>query len=185
MVAEASRKGLTAVNADAIQYLTDHPQGFDGIFASHLVEHLPAETMEKLVEQSWLALKPGGRAIFVTPNPGNLDMQLGDFWIDLQHVRFYSPLIMRYVLHRSGFKEVEIGYSDVFRMGPELSYQHIPPFNNPLTQSRWGPSDPIRQMLQPRATKRRLEQLEQRVYDLMTWMQSLYPAGEYFVTGVR
>ncbi|MEO6798012.1 MAG: methyltransferase domain-containing protein [Candidatus Dormibacter sp.] len=185
MVEAARHKGLTATQGNAIDYLNTHGEDFDGVFASHLVEHLPTDQMEKLVEGSARALRPGGLAIFVTPNPANLDMHLGEFWIDLQHVRFYSPLIMRYVLHRSGLSDVQIGYSDLFRLGPELSYEHIPPFHEQAAQARWGPYAPLRDGLQAPSTSRRIAQLEQRVHDLMSWMQSLYPAAEYYVSGRR
>src|SRR2546428_2524715 len=117
MVDSVSKKGLRAAAADAIPYLGDHPGEFDGIFASHLIEHLMAEQVRDLIHGAARALRPGGRLLLVTPNPHNLQMHLRDFWIDLQHVRFYSPDGVRWLLHEAGLRDIEVGENPRYRAG--------------------------------------------------------------------
>ena len=41
----------------------------DGVVSFHVVEHLPAATLERLVRVAWRALRPGGVLVLETPNP--------------------------------------------------------------------------------------------------------------------
>jgi SAM-dependent methyltransferase len=182
MAGEVARKGLAVVCGDAREFLLAHPETYDGIFAAHLAEHLPAPELEDLVGACAQALRPQGRLILVTPNPGNLRMHQGEFWIDLQHVRFYSPLILRYLLHSAGLRQVEIGYGDTFTLGPEVALPALP--GSPSV----GWRSPVRRAR--RAAERallggRVADLEQRVAQLTRWAASLYGPAEYFVTAVR
>ena len=71
---------------------------FDGVFASHLVEHLPADHVPGLVERIAAVLSPGGRAVLVTPNARNLVVLTETFWLDPTHVRPWPrPLLGRLV----------------------------------------------------------------------------------------
>jgi len=76
MVGAVNARGLRAVQGEAVQYLREHESSFDGVFAAHLIEHLPADAVRCLVQASARALKPGGRLILITPNPGNLQKLL-------------------------------------------------------------------------------------------------------------
>ena len=120
MVELVRSKGLAAEAADAMSYLAAHRGEFDGIFAAHLIEHLDAKRVHELVHAGAAALNSGGRLLLVTPNPHSLSMQLNEFWTDLQHVRFYTPEIVRYLLHEAGLEEVEIGENPTYRSGPEI-----------------------------------------------------------------
>lgn len=188
MVSEVNRKGLQAVTTEAVPYLEANPAEFDGIFAAHLIEHMGPEAVQALVRLAAKALKPKGRLILVTPNPRNLQMQLRDFWIDLQHVRFYSADIIRWIVHEAGLREIEIGTNPSYRSGPPLAQQPLPEL--PLTPP------PVRNLdrrivnrlyraMRRSPTQRRLVELERRTNALVQWMQGLYPPAEYFVTGVR
>ena len=72
-------RGFNAEIGDAVAYLREHADEFDGIFNAHMVEHLAAEQMVELVRAAAGALRPGGRLIVVTPSPANLQMHLRDF----------------------------------------------------------------------------------------------------------
>jgi len=188
MVSEVTRKGLQAVTTEAVPYLQAHPAEFDGVFAAHLIEHLGPEAVQGLVREAAKALKPEGRLILVTPNPQNLQMQLRDFWIDLQHVRFYSVDIVRWIVHEAGLREIEIGENPSYRSGPALAHQRLPelPISPPpvRTLDRRIVNRLYRAMRRS-PTQRRLVDLEQRTNALVQWMQGLYPPAEYYVTGVR
>jgi SAM-dependent methyltransferase len=184
MVEEARRRGASAELADGTAYLRAHPDEFGGVFAAHLIEHLAPELVLELVRASADALRPGGRLILVTPNPSNLQMQLHDFWIDLQHVRLYSPEIVRWILHLGGFTEIESGENELYRSGPDLSEHELPSLPTPRPARRRLGRELLAAALPP-SLDDRLTQLERRVNHLTGWAASLYPAAEYFVTGVR
>src|SRR6202022_3293419 len=185
MVSEGNPKRLQAVTTEAGPYLEAHAAEFDGIFAAHLIEHMGPEAVQDLVRRAAKALRPQGRLILVTPNPGNLQMQLRDFWIDLQHVRFYSVEIVRWIVHEAGLREIEIGTNPSYRSGPPLAQQPLPEL--PLTPP------PVRNLdrrivnrlyraMRRSPTQRRLVELERRSNALVQWMQGLYPPGANFGT---
>lgn len=185
MVAEAAAKGLDVHLADAADFLGAHIGEFEGVFAAHLAEHLAPEALLELVRQASGALKEGGRMIAVTPNPRNLLMQLNDFWIDLQHVRYYSPDIMRWILHLAGLEDIEVGVNDKYRLGPDWLVDG--PADLPTAKPETHPS--IQERLQessvPPSVKQRIADLEEMVNRLGAWAHSLYPPGEYYATGVK
>jgi SAM-dependent methyltransferase len=188
MVREVTSKGLRALACEANGFLDSHPDEFDGIFAAHLIEHLPPQAVQNLVQAAARALKPNGRLILVTPNPQNLQMQLRDFWIDLQHVRFYSAEIVRWIVHDAGLKDIEIGLNPSYSTGPELAHSRLPEL--PITPP---PARELNRRIVNRLytamrrspTQRRIANLERRMNALVRWMKELYPPAEYFVTGVR
>jgi O-antigen chain-terminating methyltransferase len=188
MVSEVKRKGLQAVATEAVSYLQAHPAEFDGVFAAHLIEHMGPEAVQGLVRVAAKALKPEGRLILVTPNPQNLQMQLRDFWIDLQHIRFYSVDIVRWIVHEAGLREIEIGYNPSYRSGPALAHQRLPelPIAPPPVRSLDRRIvNKLYRAMRRNPTQRRLVELERRTNALFQWMQGLYPPAEYYVTGMR
>jgi SAM-dependent methyltransferase len=102
--AEASE--LHVIRADVLQFLKDSNDSFDGVFCSHLVEHLPFEALVEMVEGIARRLAPGGILVMAFPNPESLEMQLFHFWLDPQHVRFYHPTLIQAMLRHYGL-EVE------------------------------------------------------------------------------
>ncbi len=84
---KASRdRGFEVEHTDAISFLKATKRTFDGIFASHIVEHMSAAELTELVDLIKQRLKPGGVAIVVTPRPGSL-WATEYFWLDTTHVR--------------------------------------------------------------------------------------------------
>ena len=86
--------GLQVVVQDALDFLAEQHSTFDGIYCSHFVEHLPFEGVDQLVKRVAQALQPGGKAVFVFPDPESIRSQLLGFWRDPEHVRFYHPDIL-------------------------------------------------------------------------------------------
>jgi SAM-dependent methyltransferase len=184
MTEEGRRKGLAIANSDAISYLHANREEFDGVFAAHIAEHLTPEALLELVKGMSGALRPGGRAIVVTPNPRNLLMQLNDFWIDLQHVRFYSPDIMRWILHLAELDEIETGVNPRYRLGPEM-LQDGGPETLPRSTQRPTGLGRLQEATTAGSLIERLAAVEERLNQLTSWAVSLYPPGEYFATGVK
>lgn len=67
-VAVARSRGLVAYTVE--QFLASpaaRPGGFDSILAAHLLEHLPRAQALEVVASYLDYLRPGGRAVFITP----------------------------------------------------------------------------------------------------------------------
>lgn len=200
MAAFVRAKGFEVEEADGTAFLHEHERELDGVFASHVVEHLTPAGVEAFVEAAGRALRSRGRLLLAIPSSANLQMQLSEFWIDLQHVRFYRPEIMRWLLHGAGLVEIEVGENARYVSGPP-EIRSLPALArgdaSPVTRSALKrAADATRKALGrrllPHLSEERLADAESRLArlegraDLITaWMTSLYPAGEYFITGVR
>lgn len=86
--------GLKVTVQDALDFLAEQHGTYDGIYCSHFVEHLPFGDVDRLVKLVAQTLQPGGKAIFVFPDPESIRSQLLGFWRDPEHVRFYHPDIL-------------------------------------------------------------------------------------------
>lgn len=82
--------GLSITTRDALEFL-QQAGGYDGIYCSHFVEHLPFDAVANLIRDIAAALTPGGVAVLVFPDPESIRSQLLGFWRDPEHVRFYHP----------------------------------------------------------------------------------------------
>ena len=49
----------------------------------HIIEHLPLDVLIKVFDETVRVLKPGGMAIFETPNPRNVLVGSHNFYLDL------------------------------------------------------------------------------------------------------
>ncbi|MFI5282783.1 MAG: hypothetical protein ACHQ0J_06595 [Candidatus Dormibacterales bacterium] len=103
-------------------------------------------------------------------------MQLYDFWRDLQHVRFYTPDIVRWVMHTAGLRNLEAGENPRYRSDPHVpnrGYNVLNPLPPPVR---------LRSKL-----KRRLVAWLTPVWvsEMHEVMKSLYPPAEFYVTGIR
>ena len=84
----ARERGFSAYTVDEFHRSEDaHPDAFDAILASHLVEHLQEPDAKAVLDSYLPYLRSGGRVVFITP-------QEKGFATDATHVRF------------SGFDEV-------------------------------------------------------------------------------
>lgn len=92
LVAEYGKsKGLQIATADALAYVETCDTLFDGIYCSHFIEHLPVESVQRLLERLVTCLDEGGTLVLVFPDPESIRSQLLGFWRDPEHVRFYHP----------------------------------------------------------------------------------------------
>jgi len=175
MIAAVTEKGLNAQRGEVQEFLKKPHEEFDGIFAAHLIEHLRSDQVVELARLAARALRPGGRLILVTPNPHNLSMQLHEFWTDLQHVRFYTPEIVRWVVHDAGLKNIEVGENARYRSDPraESYLDVITPTARPAR---------LRSRLRQRVSEWLMPVW---VFQMRDVVRSLYPPAEFYVTGVR
>ena len=102
IVKKVRQKQLKAVHSDIFHYLETVEEGHDGIFCSHLLEHLPFDQVVRLIELIHRRLDPGGVLVFVYPNPESIRLHLFGFWRDPEHVRFYAGGLIQSVCHHYG-----------------------------------------------------------------------------------
>ncbi|HEX6794476.1 MAG TPA: methyltransferase domain-containing protein [Casimicrobiaceae bacterium] len=109
MAARCRERGIPVVHADAIEHLASlEPGSIAGVTAIHVIEHLPFTALIALFGFAFRALRPGGLAIFETPNPENLIVGACNFYYDPTHLRPLPPEPMRFLLQSVGFERVAI-----------------------------------------------------------------------------
>jgi 2-polyprenyl-3-methyl-5-hydroxy-6-metoxy-1,4-benzoquinol methylase len=109
MIHHCEKRNLKALNSSAKDHLSPLKAFYDGIFASHVLEHLPPDSVKEFLEHCHRALKPKGRLILITPNPENLQVITCTFWLDLTHRRPYPLILLKALLEESGFEIADSG----------------------------------------------------------------------------
>lgn len=104
IVKKAVQKGLNVQRADLFDFLQTVDEKYDGIFCSHLLEHLSFEQVVRLIELAAGRLGQGGVFVVVLPNPGSIRLHLFGFWRDPEHVRFYTGNLVASVCRHYGLK---------------------------------------------------------------------------------
>ena len=91
---------------------THRKQDFDGIFCSHLIEHLDFASAGELLNLCYQVLNPKGRIVIITPNSESPKVMGSIFWLDPSHVRPYPELLLESMLKKIGFKIIDKGSFD-------------------------------------------------------------------------
>jgi SAM-dependent methyltransferase len=108
-VAVCTEKGLDVIEGDAISHLEGlEGSAVDGIVASHVIEHLGADPLWRLVAAAVEKLAEDGILILETPNPESLLAGSINFHRDPTHVRPVHPETLAFLCESAGFREVEI-----------------------------------------------------------------------------
>ena len=108
-VAAATERGLDVRHDDALQHLAGlEPGSLGGAVASHVVEHLEAGSVVRLVRLAFDRLSVGGVLILETPNPESLIAGSVNFHRDLTHVHPIHPDTLEFVCAAAGFEQVEV-----------------------------------------------------------------------------
>ncbi len=121
MVALCRGFGLDVKESDAIDYLRNlAAQSLGAVTAFHVIEHLPLATLLELIDETVRVLKPGGVAIFETPNPSNLQVAAHTFYMDPTHRNPLPSPLMRFLMEARGLCDIEVlelhPYPDAFRL---------------------------------------------------------------------
>jgi SAM-dependent methyltransferase len=109
VLAICQERGLPVVEADAVAHLQTLPEASLGaVTAFHLIEHLALPRLLDLLDAAWRALKPGGIAVFETPNPNNMFVSSRYFYLDPTHRHPIPTALGRFLAEARGFERVEI-----------------------------------------------------------------------------
>ncbi|MFP3941575.1 MAG: class I SAM-dependent methyltransferase [Thermoanaerobaculia bacterium] len=130
MVARCRERGLRAEEGDLFEALAAEPEGSLGAVVSfHVVEHLPASSLDRLVRLAWRVLAPGGVLLLETPNPLSVAVAARSFWLDPTHQRPVHPDTLELLLRGAGFEPVERVELHPFPEGarlPEIDVTALP-----------------------------------------------------------
>lgn len=130
VAARAGTRGLDVRTADALQHLRELPErSLAAVTAFHIAEHLDVETLISLIDLSLRALRPGGRLIIETPNPGNLTVGATTFHLDPTHRLPLPTQLLEFLVQSRGFTEVEV----------RLLTRDAPPLTVPAQDSELAP----------------------------------------------
>ena len=109
MVGQCQELGLEVIEADAISYLRKlDANSLGAVTGMHIIEHIPFKRLIVLFDEVFRTLKPGGVAIFETPNPENLIVGACNFYYDPTHLNPLPPEPMRFVMEIRGFSRIKI-----------------------------------------------------------------------------
>jgi len=111
-VKRCKEQGLEVEHADALSVLRRLSEAALGaVTAIHVIEHLSLPDLAALVGECARVLRPGGVALFETPNPKNLSVGACTFYMDPTHVRPLPPEFMTHLMERAGFQDVKVLYA--------------------------------------------------------------------------
>jgi SAM-dependent methyltransferase/SOS-response transcriptional repressor LexA len=100
---------LDVSEQDALSFLRELKRDSVGVLTSfHMIEHLDHKILIALLDETLRVLRPGGVAIFETPNPRNVVVGSCNFYLDPTHKRPLPPDLSRYLLEARGFSKVEV-----------------------------------------------------------------------------
>lgn len=104
MLAACRERGLDVELGDAIDCLRRLPDASLALVSAfHLVEHIPFELLQTLVDEARRVLLPGGLLIMETPNAENLVVGATSFYLDPTHLRPLPPQLLAFVTEYGGF----------------------------------------------------------------------------------
>jgi SAM-dependent methyltransferase len=122
MVAECRERLLDAEQAEALDYLARTPDGSMGaVTVLRLVEHLPFRQLVRLLDEVARVLRPGGTAIFETPNPDNILVASRDFYRDPGRRHPLPSETLRFLVESRGLEPVEVLFA-----APESDADRLP-----------------------------------------------------------
>lgn len=78
---------------------------FDFVFSKSVLEHV--ENTDNFLRESLRVLKPGGKAIMLTPD---WKSQMSFFWDDYTHVKAFTRKSLQNAMKINGFSEIECEY---------------------------------------------------------------------------
>jgi O-antigen chain-terminating methyltransferase len=109
MVEECRTRGLSVRAGEAIQYLRSLPAGSLGVVTGfHIVEHLPLDDLLALLDETSRVLRPGGMAVFETPNPSNLRVSMETFYLDPTHRNPLPKDLLKFLAEARGLCNIEV-----------------------------------------------------------------------------
>ncbi|HEX3431010.1 MAG TPA: methyltransferase domain-containing protein [Rhizomicrobium sp.] len=139
-VEECRERGIQVELAEGLDALAALPaESCAAVTAFHIIEHLPFESVVKLLDESLRVLRPGGVLILETPNPANLLVAAERFYFDPTHRNPLPSELTQYLLQSRGFSEVEI--LPLHPVPGNCQEEYADPMLRLLQEKLYGPQD--------------------------------------------
>ena len=130
LVAQASAKGLTIEQAEALRWLSEQPTGSLGaLCAFELVDRLDLAQLSSLLDEALRVLAPGGLLLLQALDPAHASSACA-FWLDPTRQRPSPAPLLEFLCRHKGFAQVAIQHpvqaallQGVPQMSP-LTWQH-------------------------------------------------------------
>lgn len=111
MIAQCKAHKLKVQMGDALTHLSSlRANSLGAVTGFHIIEHLKFGDLMELLSEARRVLKPGGAAIFESPNCKNLVVGACNFHIDPTHRHPVFPDTAEFMLASHGFEKIQIEY---------------------------------------------------------------------------
>jgi 2-polyprenyl-3-methyl-5-hydroxy-6-metoxy-1,4-benzoquinol methylase len=108
MVNTALKLGISGITqADILPFMQQHTQAFDVITGIDIIEHFSKDELVALLQAVKMSLKPGGVAVFRTPNVDAAFFTLYSYG-DFTHENYMNASAAKQVMLNCGFTSVNI-----------------------------------------------------------------------------
>jgi O-antigen chain-terminating methyltransferase len=108
-IARCRERGFAVVDDDVLTYLRGLDDASAGaITGFHIIEHVPIDVLLTLLDEVVRVLRPGGVAIFETPNPENVLVGSNFFYLDPTHHHPLPRDLTQFLFEQRGFDRVEV-----------------------------------------------------------------------------
>jgi SAM-dependent methyltransferase/SMC interacting uncharacterized protein involved in chromosome segregation len=139
MVSQCKARHLKCEQEDAFEHLRAlRANTLGAVTGFHIIEHLPFEQLLELFRQARRVLKPGGVAIFESPNCKNLVVGACNFYIDPTHRQPVFPETAELMLASQGFEKIRIEYLSPV---PDVKFDSATPELAKIKDLLYGPQD--------------------------------------------
>ena len=126
MAAFSRGEGLDVKHADALAYLEATAESsLGGVFAAHVVEHLPPPVLVRFLDLAATRLRPGGVLVLETPNPVSL-VALKHYFADLTHVQPLVPETLAFLVRQAELDVEETRYLNEPPAGERMRAVELP-----------------------------------------------------------
>lgn len=108
-VEECRRAGFKVIEQDALAHLRGLPdESLNAVTMFHVAEHLPFETLIKLLDEIVRTLIPGGMFVAETPNPENFMVGSCSFYADPTHRNPIPSQTLQFLVESRGLGNVKV-----------------------------------------------------------------------------
>jgi O-antigen chain-terminating methyltransferase len=108
-IEQCRARGFNVVDEDVLVYLRSLPDAsLAAVTGFHIVEHFTIEALLTLLDEVVRVLRPGGLALFETPNPENVIVGSNFFYLDPTHHHPLPSELMHFLLETRGLERVEV-----------------------------------------------------------------------------
>jgi SAM-dependent methyltransferase len=109
LIDRCRERGLEVVEDDMLAHLRSLPnESTRAITGFHIIEHVSIDALVSLLDESLRVLRPGGIAIFETPNPENVLVGSNFFYLDPTHRHPLPSELMQFLFESRGFHSIEV-----------------------------------------------------------------------------